>query len=138
MIGTPFVIGGVRLHVAASIGVASASADDGDAGSLLRHADVAMYRAKRAGTRRELYTPEADPHHPDRLMLIDELLVGIERGELVLEYQPTIDLRGGRVVGAEALVRWEHPRRGRLLPADFIPAAEAAGVIVTRDAAGAA
>jgi diguanylate cyclase (GGDEF)-like protein len=129
LIGAPFAIGGVRLHVTASIGIARASALDGDAGSLLRHADVAMYRAKRAGTRRELYTPDADPHHPDRLMLIDELLVGIERGELVVEYQPTIELRGGNVVGAEALVRWDHPRRGRLMPAEFVPAAEQAGAI---------
>jgi diguanylate cyclase (GGDEF)-like protein len=134
VISTPFEIDGVRLHVSASIGLARASADGGDSGSLLRHADVAMYRAKRAGTRRELYAPDSDPHHPDRLMLIDELLVGIERGELRIAYQPTIDLRSGQVVGAEALVRWQHPRRGLLMPADFIPAAEQAGAIgrVTR------
>jgi predicted signal transduction protein with EAL and GGDEF domain len=134
LIAAPFVISAVRLHVTASIGVARAGEPDGDAGALLRRADVAMYRAKRAGTRRELYTSDADPHHPDRLMLIDELLAGIDAGELVLDYQPTIDLRGGHVVGAEALVRWRHPRRGLLMPADFIPAAEQAGAIgrVTR------
>jgi diguanylate cyclase (GGDEF)-like protein len=134
LIAAPFVIAGVRLHVTASIGVARADGPDGDAGALLRRADVAMYRAKRTGTRRELYTPDADPHHPDRLMLIDELLAAIDGDELVLDYQPTIDLRGGHVVGAEALVRWRHPRRGLLMPADFIPAAEQAGAIgrVTR------
>jgi diguanylate cyclase (GGDEF)-like protein len=134
LIAAPFVIAGVRLHLTASIGVARADGPGGDAGALLRRADVAMYRAKRAGTRRELYTPDADPHHPDRLMLIDELLAAIDGDELVLDYQPTIDLRSGHVVGAEALVRWRHPRRGLLMPADFIPAAEQAGAIgrVTR------
>jgi diguanylate cyclase (GGDEF)-like protein len=134
-IAAPFLVCGVPLRVSASVGIARADDATCEPGLLLQRADVAMYRAKRERTRRELYAPETDPHNPDQLALISELLTAIEHDELVLHYQPIVDARSRTPIGAEALVRWSHPRRGLLMPADFVPAAERAGVIgkLTRD-----
>src|SRR5437773_780812 len=113
----------------ASIGIAVAPQHGEDADSLLRRADVAMYQAKRRGTGVEIYTHDQDGNRPDRLALLGELRHAIEHNELLLHYQPMLDLRDGAVVGAEALVRWQHPQRGLVPPSEFIPLAELSGLI---------
>jgi diguanylate cyclase (GGDEF)-like protein len=128
-IAAPFLICGVRLHVSASVGIARADGPTSEPGLMLQQADVAMYRAKRERTRRELYAPDADPHNPDQLALVAELLTALEHDELVVHYQPIVDAHSNTPIGAEALVRWNHPRRGLLMPADFVGAAERAGTI---------
>jgi EAL domain-containing protein (putative c-di-GMP-specific phosphodiesterase class I) len=116
--------------VAASIGIVI----DGDgceqAGELLRDADVAMYRAKGRHTGYELFSPDMRTAVLARLELEADLRKAVEEGQFVLHYQPTVDLRDGRIVGVEALVRWQHPRRGLVLPGEFIPLAEETSLIV--------
>lgn len=125
----PFMIEGIPIAVEASIGVALMPDHATDADTLLRRADIAMYRAKRMATGYALYTPDYDSHSPDRLGLMAELRDAIERDQLVLHYQPKIGIAEGQVVGTEALVRWQHPRRGLLYPDMFITAAEHTGLI---------
>ncbi len=135
----PFVAEGYSLEVSASIGVTVAPEHGGDASALLRRAEIAMYVAKRPGQAYAVYAPEHEARHsPERLALIGELRQAIEpadaaaataNGALVLHYQPKVDCGSGRVVGAEALVRWMHPLRGLVPPDDFIPLAEQTGLI---------
>jgi len=125
----PFVIAGLRLGVSASVGIACAREHPGDAESLVRRAAVAMQRAKVQRTGVELYQPASDPYSPERLVLAAELREGIARGELVLHYQPKLGVETGEVVGVEALVRWRHPQRGLIPPAEFIELAERTDVI---------
>jgi diguanylate cyclase (GGDEF)-like protein len=126
----PFLVGGRELHVAASIGLASA-ADADDIDQLLRNADLAMYRAKSAGgAGMAAYDPQMLTGLVHRLELEADLRLALDRDELVLHYQPTVDLRTGEIVGFEALVRWHHPVRGLVSPLDFIGIAEATGLIV--------
>ncbi|RZU33949.1 putative bifunctional diguanylate cyclase/phosphodiesterase [Blastococcus saxobsidens] len=120
----PFAVDGVTLEVGVSIGVALRPWHGDDIGTLLQRADVAMYRAKREGSGVRLYEPADQPGDDIRLELLAELRGAIERGELRLHFQPKIALRTGRTIGFEALVRWQHPERGLLLPAAFLPAAE--------------
>src|SRR5260370_27590732 len=88
-----------------------------------------MYAAKRGGEGCSIYRADADPNSPDRLLLIGELRRAIDRGQLVLHYQPKVDLSSGQLTGVEALVRWQHPQRGLLVPDDFVPLAEQAALI---------
>jgi diguanylate cyclase (GGDEF)-like protein len=125
----PFPIGGLPLEVAVSLGVAAYPEHGDDADALLQHADVAMYLAKGAHVGTAVYDAEQDENDADRLALAGELRRAIDEGELVLYYQPKADLRSGRIVGAEALVRWQHPERGLIPPNDFIPIAERTGLI---------
>ena len=125
----PFDLQGVPVLVEASVGVAVSAAGATGVSELLRHADVAMYNAKRERTGVDVYAPERDGHTRDRLTLLGELAAGIPRGELVLVYQPLVSLTDGRLAGAEALVRWHHPVRGLLAPAQFIPAIDLTGVM---------
>ena len=114
----------------ASIGIAIAPEHGQDADTLLRCADVAMRRAKDSGTGPAMFRPDLDRQHcPDRLALLGELRNAIDRDELLLHYQPKLDLRDGTLVGVEALVRWQHPQRGFLPPSEFIPLAEQTGLI---------
>jgi len=125
----PLEVDGMTLVVEASCGVAVAP-DHGDtADLLLQRADIAMYAAKRSHQSVAPYANALDGNTPDRLALLGELRTAATNDELVLHYQPQIDLRSGRLVGAEALVRWEHPRRGLLAPDEFIPLAEDTGFI---------
>src|SRR5207237_1150656 len=95
-----------------------------------QHGDIAMYAAKaELGNGYSVYTPEQDRHGADRLGQLAELRRAIEGDELFLEYQPLVSLRTGRVTSVEALVRWEHPTRGRIMPNAFIPLAEQTGLI---------
>jgi diguanylate cyclase (GGDEF)-like protein len=137
-VGMPFALGngdgdGGETFLTASIGIAMAEgpAADGVAESLVRDADAAMYRAKERGKSRvELFDERLRERAVKRLSIESALHRALERQELVVHYQPQIDLRSGRVVSWEALVRWEHPERGLLAPADFIPVAEETGLIV--------
>jgi diguanylate cyclase (GGDEF)-like protein len=129
-LGQPTTLGNVTVEVEASVGIACWPADGGDAETLLQHADVAMYAAKhsRAGVMR--YRRETDPFSPDRLRLLADLYHAVEDNQLELFYQPKVEIATGEVVSVEALVRWRHPRRGRLDPDTFIPLAEPTGLIV--------
>jgi diguanylate cyclase (GGDEF)-like protein len=117
------------LEITMSIGVATFPEHGDDADTLLRHADVAMYQAKetRAGT--AVYDAEQDLNDEARLTLAGELRRAIANEELVLHFQPKAELATGRIVGVEALVRWQHPERGFIPPNEFVPIAERTGLI---------
>ena len=119
----PFLLNGVSLQVGASIGIALAPTDASDAHRLVWCADVAMYRAKQGGLPIAFFEQDLDDSG-SRLRLAQELRVAIERGELVLHYQPQLDLRTGEVLAVEALVRWPHPSLGLIPPLKFLPLAE--------------
>jgi diguanylate cyclase (GGDEF)-like protein/PAS domain S-box-containing protein len=126
----PFVIEGQELHVGASIGVAIYPEDGTDGETLLKHADVAMYRAKDIGRGTyRFYDPHMNARGTERLMLESALRHAMERNELEMHYQPKMDLRSRRIVGVEALMRWRHPVLGMVPPAQFIPIAEETGLI---------
>ena len=127
----PFVLDGIPIQIDASIGIARYPADAGTAVDLLKHADVAMYQAKRDGGGIAAYQPERDDNSRDRLVLLGELRAGIPRGELVLHFQPQVDLVTGRISGLEALVRWQHPDHGLLHPAAFLPSVEQTTVMAS-------
>ena len=125
----PLTLDGVGLDLDASIGIAVYPDHGGDAAELLQHADVAMYAAKQTHAGFVVYDPAVDQHSPRRLALLGGLRRALERNELVLHYQPKADLHSGQVLGAEALVRWQHPAHGLLGPGEFIPLAERTGLI---------
>ncbi|MDQ1724451.1 MAG: hypothetical protein QOG52_1479, partial [Frankiaceae bacterium] len=120
---------GLPLAVEASIGVALAPLDGTDADTLLQRADVAMYVAKRAQTGVVFYDPAHDDYNAERLALVGEMRRALERHELRLHYQPKTSLTATRAYAVEALMRWDHPIRGLLLPDEFIPVAEQTGLI---------
>jgi predicted signal transduction protein with EAL and GGDEF domain len=125
----PFVVGEAELQVGASIGISLYPADAADAADLLKHADAAMYQAKRAGRgRHSLYRAADDTAHR-RLALTTRLRTALAGDELELHYQPVYALATRTPVGVEALVRWNDPERGMISPAEFIPLAEDAGLI---------
>jgi diguanylate cyclase (GGDEF)-like protein len=125
----PFTLRGLALAVRTSVGIAAYPEHGEDLDVLLQHADVAMYVAKdsRAGT--SIYDAAEDENDAARLALAGQLRSAIENDELVLHFQPMAELESGRIVGAEALVRWEHPERGFIQPAEFIPLAERMGLL---------
>ena len=125
----PIDLTSLSVVVDASIGIAVAPDDGTTMDELLKHADVAMYAAKNTAERVREYTTDLDPYSHDRLELGGQLREAIARGELVVHYQPLMSATEGKIRGAEALVRWQHPQRGLLLPADFIPLAERTGAI---------
>jgi diguanylate cyclase (GGDEF)-like protein len=119
----------LSLHVDGSIGIALYPDHGQDVDTLLQRADVAMYAAKEEHSGYQVYSPDRDPYSLRRLTLLSELRGAVERGELVLHFQPKADLRTGRVTDAEALVRWNHPTLGMVPPNDFVPLAERSGLI---------
>jgi diguanylate cyclase (GGDEF)-like protein len=126
----PFEVKGRELHVRGSMGIARMESDVDGADQLLRNADLAMYRAKAAGRGGyERYNPEMHTELVQRVQLESDLRRALDEGELFLHYQPTFDLGSGQLVGAEALARWDHPTRGLVPPTEFIPLAEASGLI---------
>ncbi|GAA3243126.1 putative bifunctional diguanylate cyclase/phosphodiesterase [Dactylosporangium siamense] len=126
-----FDIDNTEIHVQGSIGIALTGPDAADADQLMRNADLAMYRAKAAGEGTfARYDPTMHSGLVDRLQLAADLRRALDnKDELELHYQPTIELRSGTIIGFEALVRWRHPVRGMISPADFIPLAESTGLI---------
>jgi len=126
----PFAFSGSSLRVAASVGVAFAAEGEG-VEELLRNADVAMYHAKEAGkSRYSVFQPQMQQAVRDRLRIEAELTRAIHRNELRLMFQPIVDLESGYLLGVEALVRWQHPERGLIAPAEFIGVAEETGQVV--------
>jgi diguanylate cyclase (GGDEF)-like protein len=128
-IGAPIPVDELSISTEVSIGIAMCPEHGAEAGLLVRRADMAMYVAKRAHTGCEAFTAEHDGYTPERITLVAELRRAIAGDELVVEFQPKIDLSTGLVSGAEALVRWQHPERGLVMPGDFIPAAEQTALI---------
>jgi diguanylate cyclase (GGDEF)-like protein len=126
---TPFLVEGIALDVEASVGVVLSGEHGMDPTLLLQRADIAMYVAKAQKLGVFAYDPDVDLHSPAKLALLGELRRALERDELVLYYQPKVSISTGEVVGAEALVRWQHPERGLVLPDAFIPLAEQTGLI---------
>lgn len=130
-IGAPYSIQGNLVRTNASIGIAMYGPDAPDAETLLSHADLALYCAKSQGRGAyHFFTDSLNTEMRTRVTLGDELRSGIAAGQLFLMYQPQVDAPTGRVTGVEALVRWRHPLRGVILPAEFIPVAEKNGLIV--------
>jgi diguanylate cyclase (GGDEF)-like protein len=125
----PCVVGHRALSVRASLGVASLPEHGASAEALLQKADVAMYVAKSTGIGISVYAPNQDRHTNRRLTLIAELRNGLDENQFAVEYQPILHLRRNVIIGVEALVRWQHPQLGRLLPAQFIPLADQTGLI---------
>jgi len=129
-LSAPFVIGGRELFVSASIGVSVFPSDGRDSDTLLKNADAAMYRAKEQGRNNcQLYSPEMNAKASAHLEMQFSLRQALERKQLLLHYQPVVDLQAERIVGMEALIRWQHPDKGLIRPADFIPMAEETGLI---------
>lgn len=125
----PINVEGQNLSVGASLGIAVYPEHGSNAVVLLQRADVAMYVAKRGNRGYSVYDAQTDQHSLRQLALTSELRAAIEQNELVLFYQPNLDLKDKRVVGFEALVRWPHPKHGLLSPDEFVPLAEQTGLI---------
>lgn len=124
-----FIVEGHTLHVTISMGLAEFPTHGDDENILLQRADVAMYLAKENKLGYSIYDPNKDTHSIGRLALMSELRTAIDKQLLELYYQPTIDVATEKVVGVEALLRWQHPQRGFIDPEEFIPLAEQTGLI---------
>jgi len=128
---SPFIVDGRELFITGSIGIVLSSTAPGGAMDLLQAADIAMYRAKATGPGGyAVFDPCMYASAVERLELETDLQRAVEQNELVLHYQPKIELKSGRMVAVEALIRWQHPTRGLLMPNDFLPLAEETGLIV--------
>lgn len=131
-ISQPVLIEGQDLSVSTSIGISTYPRDGRDVTSLLKNADTAMYQAKAAGRNGfRFYAHDMNANAVDRLRLENDLRNAIKGNELMVHYQPQMEIESGRIVAAEALLRWNHPRHGLISPADFIPLAEETGLIVS-------
>ena len=126
----PFMVQRLPIEVSASVGMAVAPEHGTEAESLLRHADSAVHAARKLGGGASVvYSPQCEPYDPSQLALLGELRRALDGNELHLHYQPKVDLKTRSVVGAEALLRWAHPKRGFVPPGEFIPLAEQTGLI---------
>jgi diguanylate cyclase (GGDEF)-like protein len=125
----PIVLDGVALSVEASIGIAVMREHAENLDTLLQRADVALARAKSHRSRIEVFSPERDSFDPTRLLLLGQVRLALEREELVLHYQPKVDLKTRRITGVEALLRWNHSERGLLPPLQFIPLVEQTALV---------
>ena len=127
----PLTIQGTELFVTGSVGVSMYPSDGNDIDTLLMNADTAMYRAKEAGRGGfQFYDASMNARALDRLVMETMLRRALERSEFMLHYQPRIELSSGRIVGAEALIRWQHPERGVVPPSEFIALAEGANLVI--------
>ena len=127
----PFTLAGHEVFVTASIGIALYPVDGDDAETLFKNADVAMYHAKNQGRNNyQFYTKSMNAMSLQRLDLENDLRKALDRGEFLLYYKPTVDVKTRKIIGAEALIRWKHPSKGIILPGEFIPLAEETGLIV--------
>jgi EAL domain-containing protein (putative c-di-GMP-specific phosphodiesterase class I) len=130
-IGEPLTIDGRELNITCSAGISIYPQDGQDVDTLLKNADTAMYRAKDHGRNNfQFFTPEMNRLVSERLAIEHSLRRAVERNELMLYYQPKMDIKTGIIVGAEALLRWQHPEWGPVFPERFIPVAEETGQIV--------
>jgi diguanylate cyclase (GGDEF)-like protein len=129
VLSRPVEIEGIALSAEGSVGIAHYPEDGHDVATLLQRADVAMYEAKERRSGVADYQPDADRSSHERLLILADLREAIERDELLLHYQPKVSLSDNSIVGAEALVRWEHPERGMIPPFQFVPLAEHTGLI---------
>jgi len=130
-LATPFDLDGNEVYVSSSIGAAMFPRDGGDSGTLLKNADAAMYRAKEMGRASfQFFREEINARVSERMLLERDLRAAIMHQELEVFYQPQVDVASGRIVGAEALLRWNSPTRGSVSPAKFIPVAEESGMII--------
>jgi len=128
---TPFLVEGNELFVTPSVGISLYPNDGENAEKLLRNADTALYRAKEQGRNNyQFYLPEMNAKVSERLAMENNLHKALEREELLLHYQPQVDLNTGQIIGMEALVRWRRPDSGLVSPAKFIPLAEETGLII--------
>jgi diguanylate cyclase (GGDEF)-like protein/PAS domain S-box-containing protein len=126
----PFVVDGQSLRVTASIGISVSPDSSADRETLLKDADTAMYKAKaRGGDCLIVYSPEMSKGARSRLSMENALFQALDKKELLLHYQPLISAKTGRLAGVEALIRWQHPKQGLVLPGQFIPIAEETGLI---------
>ncbi len=126
----PFHVHGHEVYVTASIGISIAPGDGSNPDALLKNADMAMYRAKQAGRNTyRFFLPEMNARAAERLQIETELRGALARTEFVLHYQPKADINTGRISGFEALLRWNHPKRGLVPPNEFIPVLEETGLI---------
>ncbi|MEG3870915.1 EAL domain-containing protein [Microcoleus sp. Z1_B5] len=133
-LSTPFDFEGLELYIKASLGIALAPYDGEDAETLLKNADAAMYKAKQKGRNNyQFYTQAIGSKVSEDLNLENHLYKALKNSEFVLHYQPQINLNTGKIVGMEALIRWQHPERGLIPPDRFIPLAEETGLICQID-----
>jgi diguanylate cyclase (GGDEF)-like protein len=131
LFAAPFVIEGNEVHITASIGISRYAPELAGPQAMMMQADLALYRAKEDGRNCfRFHSAELDQQVHDRMAVADELRGALERGELSLHYQPQVELVSGRIVGLEALMRWNHPTRGFIPPSLFIPIAERTGCIL--------
>ncbi len=131
LVREPHQVDGAELHVLCSVGIAVYPEDGRDIETLMRNADAAMYQAKSSGRNNaQFFTTEMDFRARERLETENDLRYAIERGEFRLHYQPRVDCRSGRLLGVEALARWQHSEHGLVMPANFIPVAEESGLII--------
>ena len=130
LVRVPFVINGNSVHVSCSIGISRYKPEVAGPDAMMIQADLALYRAKEDGRNCfRFHSADLDHEVKERVVLADELRGAIGRGELELLYQPEVELRTGRIIGLEALLRWNHPKRGQISPTVFIPIAERSGQI---------
>ncbi|ABO49880.1 diguanylate cyclase/phosphodiesterase with PAS/PAC and GAF sensor(s) [Desulforamulus reducens MI-1] len=130
-LANPWIIGNHEFHITTSIGIALYPDDGTDAESLLKNADAAMYQAKEMGRNNyQFYTPTMNAQTLRRFELENNLRRALDRKEFVIYYQPQVEIHTGKIVGVEALIRWQHPQRGMISPAEFIPMAEETGLII--------
>ena len=128
---TPFMLGGQEVFVTTSIGIATFPQDSDNSGTLLQHADAAMYEAKHKGkSAYSRFTPEMTEISHERLQMESYMRKAMELGEFELYFQPIIDTHSGKLVSAEALLRWNNPALGMVMPDRFIPLAEETGLII--------
>jgi diguanylate cyclase (GGDEF)-like protein len=132
IIAVPYLIEGNNVHITASIGISLSTLNVVGPDAMLIQADLALYRAKEDGRNcHRFHSVDLDRQVQERVTIADDLRGAVDRGELELYYQPQVELISGRIIGFEALLRWNHPHRGRISPAVFIPVAERSGQIIS-------
>ncbi|RHW33979.1 EAL domain-containing protein [Lysinibacillus yapensis] len=131
LMSTPFILDGKEIYCTPSMGISSYPSDGRDAESLIKYADLAMYRAKESGRNNyKFFTEAMNDEISTKLLLENDLRKALLRNELEVYYQPQLDLKTNKIIAMEALLRWHHPEKGFMSPAEFIPLAEETGLIV--------